>query len=136
MLAEGRRNVENRHRVDETRRRVDLQEVTTMDFPVLLAAEPTLIPERIYDRIWVESVSIVAIPGSPTISATIAFRKYRLNESGQVDAHADVLTTSIADVVQASASDPDLADIVARLTAYVRKAGTAAGVVSADASSN
>lgn len=130
MLAEGRRNVENRHRVDETGWRVDLQEVTTMDFPVLLAAEPTLIPERLYDRVWVESVSIVAIPGSTTISATIAFRKYRVNEAGGVEVHGDVITTNIQDVAQAAAGDPDLAGIVEGLTAYIRKAGIAAGVVS------
>jgi hypothetical protein len=98
-------------------------------FPTLIAATPEIVPEKVFDRVWIENVSVVAPADGAAISASVVFRKYRLKEDGRMEFNDERLPVNIQDIVGAAAVDQDLAAAVQSLMTYIIRIGRASGVV-------
>lgn len=102
-----------------------------MEFPVMPAAVPVHIPEKFFDRVWIESVAIVAPPGTQAISSVVTFRKYRVTEGGAMEFHDQVETASVDNVAAAASGDADLAEGMERIVRFIGRLGAAAGIIEA-----
>ena len=56
------------------------------DLPVFPASENTVIPEKIYDRIWINEISIRGGDPNGDVNGEVKMTKYGMFPTGEVDA--------------------------------------------------
>jgi hypothetical protein len=104
-----------------------------MDTPIFSAADPLVIPAKVYDRVWVEEVIIYAPDPNGDASARVKLRRFTVVD-GVAELEPDAGTwLSVPNVLATAANDPDLAQAVSSLMAYIAKTGRAQGVIAAGA---
>lgn len=101
-----------------------------MNIPLLMAAQPLALPARNYDRIWIEAVEISAPSPSGDAVARVRLRRFEVDADGVVHTEPDSQKLEIEDILTKAATDPELAQAVGSLMAYIAKAGREQGVVS------
>ena len=98
--------------------------------PNLVPATVSIVPEKIYDKLWVEEIIISA--GTLGGEATA---RVRLKKFGVFDGVAEYMPgdegirLTIDNLLSKSEQDSDLANIVQSLLLYIGKAGAEQGVI-------
>lgn len=93
------------------------------DLPILNAAEPTEIPAKVYDRVWVQEVIIRAPDPNEDILGEVKLHKY-----GMFDGKAELDPSGgkwirVDNMLEKSDTDPDLQAAMGSIIAYVAKLG-------------
>jgi hypothetical protein len=99
------------------------------DLPILNAVEPTVIPAKTYDRVWVEEVVIRAPDPNGDVVGEVKLHKY-----GMFDGVAELEPGNgqwirVENMLAKSAEDADLQTAMSALLAYVGKIGVENNVV-------
>lgn len=100
-----------------------------MDLPLLMAAQPLVVPARNYDRIWVEAIEISAPSPSGDATATVRLRRFGVDESGVVHTEPESQRLQVTDIISKAGDDADLANAIEALMAYIGKVGIEEGVI-------
>ncbi len=106
-----------------------------MALPVIPASTPTVVPpvaQKTYDRYWLSNVTIDGTNPNTAVEAVAVLQKARVDQNTgawELSPNDQPVTLAIGDVLQAAANDPDLANVVGGLLAYLVKLGTARGVL-------
>ena len=98
--------------------------------PILNAKEPTVIPEKTYNRVWVEEVAIKAPDPNGEVIGEVKMHKY-----GMFDGVAELEPNGgewirIDNMLEKSTSDPELASAMSSLISYVMKLGKQKNIIS------
>ena len=101
-----------------------------MSLPILSAASPTTIPEKVYDRVWVEEIVIKGPDPNGEVIGEVKLHKY-----GMFDGLAELEPDGgqwirIDNMLEESATDADLAAAMGSLIAYVNKLGQQNDIIS------
>jgi hypothetical protein len=101
-----------------------------MSLPILSAASPTSIPAKVYDRIWIEDITIKGADPNGEISGAVKLRKYGMFDGvAELDPNYEKWIT-IPNMLEVSATDTDLAAAMGSLIAYVNKLGQENDIIS------
>lgn len=100
-----------------------------MDLPLLMAADPLVIPARTYDRIWIEAVEISAPRPDGDAVARVRLRRFTVDDTGVVHTEPDSQKLEVVDILSKAATDPELQAAIESLMAYIGKAGIEQGVI-------
>jgi hypothetical protein len=98
--------------------------------PVLVPATVSIVPEKIYDKLWVSEIVI----SSPDLNGDAVARVF-LRKFGVFDGMAEFMPgdegirLTIDNLLSKSEQDSDLANIVQSLLLYIGKAGAEQGVI-------
>lgn len=101
-----------------------------MSLPILSAASPTTIPEKVYDRVWVEEIVIKGPDPNGEVIGEVKLHKY-----GMFDGLAELEPNGgqwirIENMLEESTTDADLAAAMGSLIAYVNKLGQQNDIIS------
>lgn len=101
-----------------------------MSLPILSASSPTTIPEKVYDRVWVEEIVIKGPDPNGEVSGEVKLHKY-----GMFDGVAELEPNGgqwirVNNMLEESQTDADLAAAMTSLIAYVTKLGQAQDIIS------
>lgn len=111
------------------------------DLPVFPASENTVIPEKIYDRIWINEISIRGGDPNGDVNGEVKMTKYGMFPTGEVDADGQPILIaetwdsnqdvwlSIPNMLAASETDPELNMAMQALLGYAYKLGVMNGVI-------
>lgn len=100
-----------------------------MSRPQLYAASPLTIPARVYDRIWIEQIEIMAPDPAGDATAIVRLRRYCMDDAGNAHTDPESLRLEVSDLLAKSETDSDLAQVVASLMGYIAKAGVDQGMI-------
>jgi hypothetical protein len=97
--------------------------------PVLNAADPTTIPEKVYDRVWVEEVIIKAPDPNGEVNGEVKLHKY-----GMIDGVAELDPNGgdwivVQNMLEKSDEDGDLQTAMGAIINYVAKLGIENNIV-------
>jgi hypothetical protein len=98
--------------------------------PVLVPATVSIVPEKIYDKLWVSEIVISSQDLNGDAVARVFLRKF-----GVFDGMAEFMPgdegirLTIDNLLSKSEQDSDLANIVQSLLLYIGKAGAEQGVI-------
>lgn len=98
-----------------------------MPVPTLSAAQPVVV-NKVYDRVWVEEIVISASDPNADASARVRLRLFA-EVDGSRELAPDAVILGIDNVLEASATDPDLDAAVTAIMGYVAKLAVDRGVV-------
>jgi hypothetical protein len=84
--------------------------------PILTAADPTIIPAKTYDRIWIEEIVIRAPDPNGDIHGEVKLHKW----------------IRIDNMLNLADSDSDLQNTILSLISYVTKIGQNESIISSD----
>lgn len=110
------------------------------DLPILNAADPSEIPAKVYDRVWVEEVVIRAPDPNGDISGEVKLHKYgmfsALDPEGEEIQVAELDPNGgkwirVSNMLEKSASDPNLQAAMAGIIGYVAQLGVENNIISA-----
>ena len=100
------------------------------DIPVLYTSpDATVSINAVYDRVWLREVVIQASQIGGEAEARVMLARYRLTDDGVEEAPAEPLRLHLRDLLAGADADPDLANAIGAIMAYVAKAGIAEGVI-------
>ena len=99
------------------------------NLPVLNAADPTTIPEKVYDRVWVEEVVIKAPDPNGEVIGEVKLHKY-----GMIDGVAELDPNGgkwivVEDMLEKSNEDSDLQTAMGAIINYLAKLGVENNIV-------
>lgn len=109
--------------------------------PVFPASESTIIPEKVYDRIWIKEIIIVGPDPNGDVNGEVKMTKYGMFPTGEQDAEGnDIIRAEMWDssndiwlripnMLETSTTDPDLDMAMQALLAYTYKLGVMNGVI-------
>ena len=107
--------------------------------PILDAAEPTVIPAKTYDRVWIEEVIIKAPNPNGEVSGEVKMHKYgmfdKTDELGNQISVAELdpkggIWLKIDNMLETASQDSDLQLAFGALLGYVAKLGVENDVIS------
>ena len=98
------------------------------DIPTLYAAEPLAISAT-YEKLWLREVVISAPQIGGEAEARVMLTRFRTTETGVEEAPAEPLRLHLTDLLAGADADPDLANAIGAIMAYVAKAGIEQGVI-------
>ena len=102
------------------------------DIPVLYCSPETVVrPTGVYDRIWVREIVVSSPQIGGEAEARVMLARYRLTDTGAEEAPAEPLRLHLRDLLAGADADPDLANAIGAIMAYVAKAGVEQGVIAA-----
>jgi len=100
------------------------------NLPILNASNPTEIPAKVYDRVWIEEISIKAPDPNGDINGEVKLHKYGMfNDKAELDPKGGKWIF-VEDMLKKSDEDSDLQAAMNALIAYVAKLGVENDVVS------
>lgn len=102
-----------------------------MPVPVLVAASPTTVPAKTFDKIWVEQILISAPDPNGDAFARVTVRPFGVFD-GVAELSPETVFLDVPGILSESATDADLDAAITSLMAFVRKIGVAQGVVADD----
>jgi hypothetical protein len=99
------------------------------DLPVLNASDPTIIPEKVYDRVWIEEVIIRARDPNGDFGGEVKLHKY-----GMFDGKAELEPGNgkwiiVEEILAKSEEDTDLQAAMAAIINYVTKLGAENNII-------
>lgn len=99
-----------------------------MPVDTLPAASPITVPAKVFDKVWVEEITISAPDPNADASARVRMRLYA--EENGVRALLDrVYSIQMDNLLASAASDPELDAAVTAIMAYVGKVAVQEGIV-------
>ncbi len=101
-----------------------------MSLPILNANNPSVIPAKTYDRIWIEEVNIKGPDPNGEICGAVKLHRY-----GMFDGVAELDPDGgewivVENMIQKSQEDQDLNNAMTSLIAYVAKVGVQENIIS------
>lgn len=100
------------------------------ELPILNAADPTTIPAKTYDRVWVEEIIIRAPDPNGDVNGEVKLHKYGIFDNvAELDPNGGQWIR-VDDMLSKSTEDSDLQAAIAALLSYVSKLGVENGVIS------
>ncbi len=102
-----------------------------MTIPTLYAASPENIVAVSLDKIWIEQIEISAPSPGGDATARVRLRRFAVDSTGELRVSAESEKIEIDNLLARAESEPELADVVQRLMAYIAKAGIEQGVIAA-----
>lgn len=100
------------------------------DLPVLNASNPTEIPAKVYDRVWIEEVIIRARDPNGDFGGEVKLHKYGMFDGKAELAPGNGKWIFVEEILKKSDEDSDLQAAMNALIAYVAKLGVENDVVS------
>ena len=101
-----------------------------MSLPILSPVEPSIIPAKTYDKLWVQDVMISAPHPSGEATCNIRMIKFGVFDGvPELEPGNNGIWMNIDNILSKSVQDNDLANIVQSLLLYIRKAGIEQGIV-------
>lgn len=100
-----------------------------MAIPVLVAAQPTEVPAKVFDKWWVQTILIQAPNPNGDANAHVVLRKFRTDDNGTAELSEETTTLDVPGLLSAAQTDPELALAVGSLLGYIMKVGKEQGVV-------
>jgi hypothetical protein len=98
--------------------------------PILNAKDPTVIPEKTYDRVWIEEVVIKAPDPNGEVIGEVKMHKYGMfNDVAELDPKGGKWLR-IENMLETAAEDSDLQLAFGALLGYVAKLGVENDVIS------
>ena len=98
--------------------------------PILNAKDPKVIPEKIYDRVWIEEVVIKAPDPNGEVQGEVKMHKYGMfNDVAELEPNGGTWIR-IENMLSESVTDADLAAAMGSLIAYVAKIGKNENIIS------
>ena len=117
------------------------EEKAIPQLPVFPASESTVIPEKVYDRIWIKEIIIVGPDPNGDVDGEVKMTKYGMFPTGEQDAEGnDILEAEMWDssndiwlripnMLETSETDPELNMAMQALLGYAYKLGVMNGVI-------
>lgn len=100
------------------------------DLPILNAVDPTVIPAKTYDRVWVEEIVIRAPDPNGDVNGEVKLHKYGLFDGvAELDPNGGQWIR-VDNMLAKSSEDADLQAAISTLLAYVGKVGVDNNIVS------
>ena len=93
------------------------------DLPILNALEPTVIPAKTYDRVWVEEIVIRAPDPNGDVNGEVKLHKYGIFDSIAELEPGNGQWVRVDNMLAKAAEDTDLQTAISALLAYVGKLG-------------
>jgi len=101
------------------------------DLPILNAVDPTVIPAKTYDRVWVEEIVIRAPDPNGDVNGEVKLHKYGLFDGvAELDPNGGQWIR-VDNMLAKSSEDADLKAAISALLAYVGKIGAENKIISA-----
>ena len=101
-----------------------------MSLPILPASSPSTVPAKVYDRVWIEDITIKGADPNGEISGAVKLRKYGMFDGvAELDPNYEKWIT-IPNMLEVSATDTDLATAMTSLVSYITKLGQAEDIIS------
>lgn len=98
--------------------------------PILNAKAPTVIPEKTYDRVWVEEICIKAPDPNGEVIGEVKMHKYGMfDDVAELDPQGGQWIR-IDNMLEVAAEDADLQTAFGALLGYVAKLGVENDVIS------
>lgn len=107
--------------------------------PVLPAANPTVIPAKTYDRVWIEEIVIKAPDPNGDITGEVKMHKYgmfdKTDENGETVSVAELDPKGgkwirLENMLEKASEDQDLQTAFGALIGYISKIGAENNVIS------
>lgn len=93
------------------------------ELPILNAVEPTVVPAKTYDRIWIEEIVIRAPDPNGDINGEVKLHKYGLFDGvAELDPNGGTWLR-VDNMLAKSAEDTDLQNAINSLITYIAKIG-------------
>lgn len=100
-----------------------------MSLPILNAADPTTIPAKTYDRVWIEEIVISAPDPNGDANGRIRLRKYGVFDGvAELDPNGGQWI-SVENMLSKSEQDNELQTAISSLLAYIGKIGTENNII-------
>lgn len=100
-----------------------------MSLLILNAVEPTVIPAKIYDRIWIEEIAIRAPDPNGDAIGEVKLRKYGVFDGVAELEPGNGQWIRVENMLAKSSEDNDLAIVMSALLTYIGKIGVENNVV-------
>jgi len=101
-----------------------------MSLPILNAVDPTVIPAKTYDRVWVEEIVIRAPDPNGDVNGEVKLHKYGLFDGvAELDPNGGQWIR-VDNMLAKSSEDADLQAAISALLAYVGKVGVENNIIS------
>lgn len=106
--------------------------------PILDAADPTVIPEKTYDRVWIEEIAIKAPDPNGEVVGEVKMHKYGMFPGTDAEGNAVEVAEldpqggkwiRIDNMLETAAEDPDLQTAFGALIGYVAKLGAENNII-------
>lgn len=92
-----------------------------INLPILNAVDPTVIPAKTYDRVWIEEIVIRAPDPNGDVSGEVKLHKYGVfNDIAELDPN-DGKWVRVDNMLAKSTEDTDLQNAISSLLNYVAK---------------
>ena len=101
-----------------------------MSIPILIPAEPSVVPAKTYDKLWIQDVMINA--PHPTGDAICSVRMIKFGVFDgvpELEPGSNGIWMNIEGILAKSAEDNDLANIIQSLLLYIQKVGVEKGLI-------
>jgi len=100
-----------------------------MSLPILTATNPTTVPAKIYDKWWINTISINAPDPNGDAYANVTLVKFATNEDGTASILNEYVNLEMSALLSGASSDPELAQAIIALMNYIMKVGQERGIV-------
>jgi hypothetical protein len=101
-----------------------------MSLPVLTPVEPSVIPAKTYDKLWVQDVMISAPHPSGDATCSVRMVKFGVFDGiPEIEPGSQGVWMNIEGILTKSLEDSDLAHIIESLLLYIQKVGVDKGIV-------
>jgi len=101
-----------------------------MSLPVLVPADPSIIPAKTYDKLWVQDVMISAPHPTGDAMCSVRMTKFGVFDGvPELEPGNNGIWMNIEGILAKSVEDNDLANIIQSLLLYIQKVGIEKGIV-------
>jgi len=101
-----------------------------MSLPVLVPADPSIIPAKTYDKLWVQDVMISAPHPTGDAMCSVRMTKFGVFDGvPELEPGNNGIWMNIDGILAKSVEDNDLANIIQSLLLYIQKVGIEKGIV-------
>lgn len=101
-----------------------------MSIPILTPAEPSVVPAKTYDKLWVQDVMISAPHPTGDAMCSVRMIKFGVFDGiPELEPGSNGIWMNIEGILAKSAEDNDLANIIQSLLLYIQKVGVEKGLV-------
>ena len=101
-----------------------------MSLPILSPVEPSIVPARTYDKLWVQDVMISAPHPTGDAMCSVRMMKFGVFDGvPELEPGNNGVWMNIEGILAKSAEDNDLANIIQSLLLYIQKVGVEKGIV-------
>lgn len=99
------------------------------DLPILNAVDPTVIPSKTYDRVWVEEIVIRAPDPNADVTGEVKLHKYGMFDGVAEFEPGNGQWIRVENMLAKANEDPDLQTAMTALLAYVGKVGVENNII-------